>query len=118
MFQDRLQKVRESHGYSVKEAATALGLPYTTYNNYEKNMREPSGEVLCQIASFFSVSLDYLFGLTTTGQETGISNEMRSICDKMEALDTYGKRLVSLVLDEEYHRCLLQQEEQLDIEEP
>ena len=32
MFQDRLQKLREQHGYSVKEAAAALHLPYTTYN--------------------------------------------------------------------------------------
>ena len=42
MFQDRLQKLREQHGYSVKEAAAALHLPYTTYNNYEKNTREPN----------------------------------------------------------------------------
>ena len=53
MFQDRLQKLREQHGYSVKEAAAALHLPYTTYNNYEKNTREPNGEILCRIAAFF-----------------------------------------------------------------
>ena len=36
MFQDRLQKLREQHGYSVKEAAAALHLPYTTYNQTVK----------------------------------------------------------------------------------
>ena len=75
MFQDRLQKLREQHGYSVKEAAAALHLPYTTYNNYEKNTREPNGEILCRIAAFFSVSLDYLLGATSTHSNQTVSPE-------------------------------------------
>lgn len=110
MFQDRLQKVREERGYSVKEAAAALGLPYTTYNNYEKNTREPNGEILCKIAAFFSVSLDYLLGLTAPEQDAVMTPELRAICTKVRELDVHGKRIVSLILEEEYIRCQAQKQ--------
>ena len=112
MFQDRLQKLREQHGYSVKEAAAALHLPYTTYNNYEKNTREPNGEILCRIAAFFSVSLDYLLGATSTHSNQTISPEEQAVYTKLQALDSHGKRLVSMVLEEEYIRCQSQKQEQ------
>lgn len=44
----------------MKEAARGLGIPYTTYVGYEKGDREPNSEMLIKIASFFSVSVDYL----------------------------------------------------------
>ncbi|MFQ9414460.1 MAG: helix-turn-helix domain-containing protein [Ruminococcus sp.] len=113
MFQDRLQKLREQHGYSVKEAAAALHLPYTTYNNYEKNTREPNGEILCRIAAFFSVSLDYLLGATSTHSNQTVSPEEQAVYTKLQALDSHGKRLVSMVLEEEYIRCQSQKQEQL-----
>ncbi|MDY2509831.1 MAG: S24 family peptidase [Ruminococcus callidus] len=112
MFQDRLQKLREERGYSVKEVAAALNLPYTTYNNYEKNTREPNGEILCRIAAFFSVSLDYLLGMTNAAQNHTQSPEMQAVCTKLKELDAHGKRLVSLVLEEEYIRCRALQQEQ------
>ena len=62
MFEDRLKAAREKKGLSVKQAAAALRLPYTTYNNYEKNQREPTGGMLCKIAEFYGVSTDYLLG--------------------------------------------------------
>ena len=41
MFQDRLQKLREQHGYSVKEAAAALHLPYTCLLYTSPSPRDP-----------------------------------------------------------------------------
>lgn len=104
MFDDRLKKVRESRGISVKQAAAALRLPYTTYNNYEKNTREPSGGLLCKLAKFYGVSTDYLLGMeeqSTSAQ----SDENASIFGKWDKLDNHGKKLVGLVLDAEYERC-------------
>ncbi|MGN0584302.1 MAG: helix-turn-helix domain-containing protein, partial [Ruminococcus sp.] len=86
MFDDRLKKVRESRGISVKQAAAALRLPYTTYNNYEKNTREPSGGLLCKLAKFYGVSTDYLLGMeeqSTSAQ----SDENASIFGKWDKLD-------------------------------
>lgn len=58
----RIKELRESKGISMKEAARLLDLPYTTYVNYEKGLREPTSELLIQIADFFGVSIDYLIG--------------------------------------------------------
>ncbi len=46
----------------MKEAAALLKMPYTTYVNYEKGLREPTSEVLILIADFFDTSVDYLIG--------------------------------------------------------
>lgn len=62
MFDDRLKKLRESKGYSMKQMSTALNLPYTTYVNYEQNKREPNSEILILISKYFGVSIDYLIG--------------------------------------------------------
>ena len=46
----------------MKECAAKLGIPYTTYVNYEKGVREPNSEMLVTLADFFGVSVDYLIG--------------------------------------------------------
>lgn len=112
MFNDRLKKVREKANLTVKQAASALRLPYTTYNNYEKNMREPSGGVLCRIAEFYGVSTDYLLGLEEKCESSNKSSDNNSIKEKSEilkkinSLDEYGKKLVNFVIDSEYERCM------------
>lgn len=58
----RIKELRESKGISMKETARLLGMPYTTYVNYEKGLREPTSEILIQIADFFGVSIDFLVG--------------------------------------------------------
>lgn len=60
----RIKELREAKGINMKEAARLLAMPYTTYVNYEKGQREPTSEVLIQIADFFDVSIDYLVGRT------------------------------------------------------
>lgn len=59
---NRMKELREERGLTMKETAAQLGMPYTTYVNYEKSLREPNSETLIKIASFFHVSVDYLLG--------------------------------------------------------
>lgn len=66
----RIKSLRESKGLNMKEAAKLLGIPYTTYVNYEKGMREPTSEMLIQIAELFGVSVDYLLGRSGISQKT------------------------------------------------
>lgn len=49
----RLKELREVRGVSMKETAKNLGIPYTTYVNYEKGAREPNSETLVAIARFY-----------------------------------------------------------------
>ena len=55
-----MKQLREEQGFNMKEAANRLGLPYTTYVNYEKGLREPNSEMLINIANFYNCSIDYL----------------------------------------------------------
>ena len=61
---DRIKSLRESKGYNMRQMASALNLPYTTYVNYEKGAREPSSEQLLLFSKYFGVSLDYIMGRT------------------------------------------------------
>lgn len=61
---NRLQQLRCDAGMNMKEAAQALGMPYTTYVNYEKGTREPSSEVLIKIATYYRTSIDFIVGKT------------------------------------------------------
>lgn len=59
---NRIQELRMRLGLNMKEAAAKLGLPYTTYVNYEKGTREPNSETLIQLADFYETTIDYLIG--------------------------------------------------------
>lgn len=57
-----LKQLREARGLNMRETANLLGIPYTTYVNYEKGLREPTSEMLIALANFFDVTTDYLLG--------------------------------------------------------
>lgn len=57
-----MRELRLENNKTMKQAAKELEMPYTTYVNYEKGLREPNSEVLIKIAKYFSVSIDYLLG--------------------------------------------------------
>jgi transcriptional regulator with XRE-family HTH domain len=69
MFCDRLRKLREERDLKQKEIATKLNIGITTYNNYEKGVREPDFEVLKKFAKFFNVTTDYLLEITNNPNE-------------------------------------------------
>lgn len=53
---NRMKELREERGITMKEAASTLDMPYTTYVNYEKGVREPNSETLIKIADFYNTS--------------------------------------------------------------
>ena len=96
-----IKDLRESKGINMKEAARLLGMPYTTYVNYEKGLREPTSEILIQIADFYEVSIDYLVGrnsdpaLPDSKQNSDSTKHSRNIL-KIAARDgSYTERTLS-----------------------
>jgi repressor LexA len=58
----KLKELRTRKGLYQKDVASYLGVDRTTYVRYEKGTSEPSYDILCQLAVFFDVSVDYLLG--------------------------------------------------------
>lgn len=59
---NRIRTLRAEKKISMREAAQQLGLPYTTYVNYERGAREPNSETLIALANFYNTSIDYMLG--------------------------------------------------------
>jgi repressor LexA len=59
---NRIPELRKERGISMKQAAEQLGMPYTTYVNYEKGARQPNSETLIDLANFYNTSIDYMLG--------------------------------------------------------
>ncbi len=62
-FGQRIKELREDSGLSQTETSEAIGCARSTLANYESGARDPSFEMLLNIASWFGVTTDYLLGL-------------------------------------------------------
>lgn len=60
MFGKRLRKTRMEKGYTQQKMADFLNVGLRSYQKYEECSREPSFNLLVQIADIFDVSTDYL----------------------------------------------------------
>lgn len=58
---DRLKSLRISKGLTQAELATKIGIPRTTYANYEANKREPKTDILHKIAQELDVTINDIF---------------------------------------------------------
>ena len=63
MFNKRLKEIRLAKKYTMKSAADALKMPFSTYSKYESGERTPDLYTLARLAKFFNCSSDYLIGL-------------------------------------------------------
>ena len=63
MIGQRLKKLREQFNYSQEQLAEKLSLSSSAIRAYEKNQRQPSHEILKEIAKIFDVTTDYLLGV-------------------------------------------------------
>ena len=61
-FSNRLYSLRIEKKLSMKELGGVIGISDEAIRLMEKAKRSPSFEVLCALADFFDVSLDYLVG--------------------------------------------------------
>lgn len=61
---DRITYLRERHGFTQGELANKLGISRSALSHYEKNRRTPDYQTLNNLADFFQVSVDFLFGRT------------------------------------------------------
>ena len=59
-FGDRLRELRRKRGMQQRELGELYNLSSSAIGSYERNLREPTLELLLQLSEYFGVSVDYL----------------------------------------------------------
>ncbi len=57
-----IKDIRVRKGLTQAEVASALGVSSVVYSRYETGSRQPSIDMLVQMADIFGVTVDYLLG--------------------------------------------------------
>lgn len=57
-----IKNIRARKGLTQAEVASALGVSSVVYSRYETGSRQPSIDMLVQMADIFGVTVDYLLG--------------------------------------------------------
>ena len=91
---NRLEKLMENHGVTLKEVSENTGIPITTLSGYKKNQRAPKKKNVQLLSEYFEVSIPYLLGyeenFMDNNQNTTISielvKELSSISEKRAKL--------------------------------
>lgn len=59
-FGDRLRELRKERGMQQRELGEMYELSSSAIGSYERNLREPTLELLLALSEYFGVSVDYL----------------------------------------------------------
>lgn len=60
----RIRDLREDHDLTQAQVGKAINVPQRTYAYYESGQRMVPPYVLCALADFYQVSVDYILGRT------------------------------------------------------
>lgn len=89
-FGDTLRTLLEERELTQKELALQLNMAPSTLSSYIQNTREPDFATLKLLASYFSVSIDYLLEnplkYTSTPQETEMLRIFRSLSTEQQEI--------------------------------
>lgn len=89
MLGNKLSEVRKRIKLTQEDVSKKLGIPRSTYSNYELGAREPDLETISALAQLFNVSVDWLSGnnkkVDVTNEEDKINaeilNELKKISE-------------------------------------
>jgi transcriptional regulator with XRE-family HTH domain len=70
MFGQRIRKLRQARGLTMKELGQQLRLAESTISGYESESRKPDIEILHKLADYFEVNIDYILGRTDVPSPT------------------------------------------------
>lgn len=97
MFHKNLRNMREDCNLTQKQMAERLGIPVTTYRNYENTYREPSFEILVKICEILKVSTDELLGIRNENAKyASIFTKIKGLNEnKLQILNVFVNFLIS-----------------------
>jgi len=84
-------KLRELRGSkSQSEFANEIGAKQTTYSSWERGIKEPNLDMVCDISTRFGVSADWLLGLPSRGGGNATASAPHAIAATGHARVTTG----------------------------
>ncbi len=105
LLHEKIKTLRLSHGLTQEQLASELHISRSAYALYETGKRQLGYDVLCSIADFYHVNIDYLFGRTDVSEQLfHITPEERDLLKKFDKLDLRGKENIYWMLQLEYSR--------------
>ena len=119
VLSERLSAMRKSRGLTqqqVVDRSDGLIGTIQVYSNYEKGNRNPDYETLCQLATIYGVTTDFLLGRTEEelpqikefGDATGFSNHAISVFSRIPKSSRFINAVfASDELSSIYHECYL-----------
>lgn len=72
----RIREVRERAELNQKEFCAVLGIPQSTLSAYETGRMQPTISSLVNIAEKFNISLDWLCGIESTNNKSGLPDDL------------------------------------------
>lgn len=84
-FGDRLRILIDERGITQKELASQLNIAPSTVSSYVQNTREPDFATLKSLATYFSVSIDYLLGCRTNKASSRQEDELLRVFRSLTA---------------------------------
>lgn len=108
----RVMALRKEQKYTREVFADKIGIPSTTLRNYELGIHEPGHSFIIQMAREFSVSTDYLLGLSedrkpgypVDADDPAVSETEMAFIHAFRRLDAHGRNVVCWLLKEEGRR--------------
>lgn len=105
MLKDRLKDARIMRSMTQSELAEKIGIVKSTIAGYETGRSEPDMKKLAQLMDALDVDANYLLQdemrLYNNIRNTLDADELR-LLSKYRVLTPHGKRVVNLILEEEY----------------
>lgn len=92
-----IRDIRLRKNLTQVEVATALGVSAVVYSRYETGSRQPSIDVLIQMADIFGVTVDYLLGRQDIEDSTLSDYELRLLIASRSADDRAKKDALNIL---------------------
>ena len=102
-FGERLKAARKSKNLTQKELALKIGAKHNSISDWENNKNKPDPDTIELLCGVLAISPNYLLG---SSSNISISPAENDLLKKYRELDSHGKRIVDMVLDEEYSRSI------------
>lgn len=96
---ERLQALRVKNSLTQKDLSTLIGVSVVSIGSWENGSKKPSSEAVISLAKAFSVSTDYLLGVSIEPDkdEQLLSRSEKTLLYNYRLLDNHGRKVVDTV---------------------